>query len=158
MNFVGLAEYGRVPDPVLRWGMRRLLAARRRQEGRRHGADADAAVDAFAERLRTAPVAVDTEAANAQHYEVPSAFFEAILGPRLKYSSCLFEDARSSLAEAEEAMLRLTAERAGLADGQRVLELGCGWGSFCLWAAERFPASRITAVSNSRTQREFIEV
>ncbi|MDW8374017.1 MAG: class I SAM-dependent methyltransferase, partial [Planctomycetota bacterium] len=104
-----------------------------------------------------APIALHPEAANAQHYELPTRFFELCLGPRLKYSCCLFPTGAESLAEAEERMLALTAERAELADGQEILELGCGWGSLSLWLAERLPRARITAVSNSRTQREHIE-
>ncbi|MFM8559170.1 MAG: SAM-dependent methyltransferase, partial [bacterium] len=105
--------------------------------------------------MRAAPIALHTREANVQHYEVPAAYYERVLGPRLKYSSALWDGART-LAEAEEAMLALTAERAVLADGQRILELGCGWGSLTLWMAEHFPDARILAVSNSATQRAFI--
>lgn len=98
-----------------------------------------------------------TREANVQHYEVPSRFFERVLGPQLKYSCAYWDTATASLDEAEEAMLRLTAERAGLKDGMRILELGCGWGSLSLWMARAFPASSIVAVSNSATQREWIE-
>jgi cyclopropane-fatty-acyl-phospholipid synthase len=100
---------------------------------------------------------VETRAANDQHYEVPAAFFEQVLGRRLKYSCAWWPEGIASLNEAEEAMLALTAERAGLADGQRVLELGCGWGSLTLFVAERYPRSTVTAVSNSSNQRRFIE-
>lgn len=120
------------------------------------------------------PVAIQTDAANEQHYEVPTSYFKAVLGPHKKYSCCLYppppagrdplsaSQARAdasdeALGGAEEAMLALSCERAGLADGQDVLELGCGWGSLCLFIAGRYPASRVTAVSNSRTQREYIE-
>jgi cyclopropane-fatty-acyl-phospholipid synthase len=103
------------------------------------------------------PITVATDDANAQHYEVPAAFFELVLGPRLKYSSSIWPDGITSLADAEEATLALTAERAGIVDGHRILDLGCGWGSFTLWAAERFPASKVTALSNSQSQRELIE-
>src|SRR5439155_21629526 len=88
--------------------------------------------------------------------EVPAAFFERVLGPHLKYSACYWPPGTTTLAAAERAMLELTAERAQLADGQDILDLGCGWGSFALWAAARYPSARITAVSNSRTQRDFI--
>jgi cyclopropane-fatty-acyl-phospholipid synthase len=107
--------------------------------------------------MRAAPIAVETRAANEQHYEVPPEFFAHALGPNLKYSSALFAPGVTELGEAEEAMLALTAERAGLKDGQDILELGCGWGSLTLYVARRFPAARITAVSNSRDQRAFIE-
>jgi cyclopropane-fatty-acyl-phospholipid synthase len=107
--------------------------------------------------LDDSPVAIHTDEANEQHYEVPTELFELMLGPHLKYSSGLVGRGRRRPRGAEEAMLRLTCERAQLADGQDVLELGCGWGSLTLWMAERYPASRITAVSNSATQREHIE-
>ena len=98
-------------------------------------------------------IALRSDSANAQHYEVPAAFFAAVLGPRLKYSSALFEAGTRTLGEAEEAMLRLTCERAQLRNGQDVLELGCGWGSLTLWMAECYPNSRITGISNSASQR-----
>ena len=95
--------------------------------------------------------------ANVQHYELPPEFFAAVLGPRRKYSCCYWPRASTSLAEAEEAGLALACQQAELVDGQNVLELGCGWGSLSLWMAERYPASRITAVSNSTSQRRYIE-
>lgn len=113
--------------------------------------------DALAARLAAGPIALRTDAANEQHYEVPAEFFRLVLGPRLKYSACLWEPGTESLAAAEEAMLRLTCARAGIVDGMRVLDLGCGWGSLTLWVAEHFPACRIVAVSNSAGQRQFIE-
>jgi cyclopropane-fatty-acyl-phospholipid synthase len=149
MWYQHLVESGRVPDAVIRFGIRRLLAARLRSERGR-------SIEAFADQLRGSPVAVATREANEQHYEVPARFYELSLGRRLKYSSGLWSQGVRDLDGAEEAMLALYAERARLADGQRVLELGCGWGSLTLWMAERFPASRITAVSNSASQREFI--
>jgi cyclopropane-fatty-acyl-phospholipid synthase len=103
------------------------------------------------------PIAVATAEANAQHYEVPADFFATVLGPRRKYSCCLYADAASTLAEAEALALAETAAHAGLADGQHILELGCGWGSLSLWMAEHFPQSGITAVSNSHSQRAHIE-
>jgi cyclopropane-fatty-acyl-phospholipid synthase len=147
---LALVERGLVPDALVRAGIRRLLRRRLREEARGPGPGALVA------EMRRSPIAVEVRAANEQHYEVAPAFFEAVLGPRLKYSSCLYGDGARDLAAAEEAMLDLTAERAGLADGQEVLELGCGWGSFTLRAAERFPRSRILGVSNSALQREFI--
>jgi cyclopropane-fatty-acyl-phospholipid synthase len=154
---IRLAERGLLPDALIRLGIRRLCAQRLREE---HSHDAIAAWQKFQsclDDLRASPVAIHTEAANAQHYELPPRFFELCLGKRLKYSSCLFPRGDESLDQAEEAMLALYLERAELADGQRILELGCGWGSLTLWMAQHFPQSRITAVSNSRPQREFIE-
>jgi len=138
-------------------GIRRLCAQRLRAE---NADDAVAAGRNFQERLddlRSSPLAVHTDAANQQHYELPPRFFELCLGKRLKYSSCFFPGGDESLDEAEEAMLSLYRERAQLSDGQDILELGCGWGSLTLWMAQKFPRSRITAVSNSLPQREFIQ-
>ncbi len=156
-GLLALAERGLLPDAVVRFGIRRLCAERLRAE-RSGGVWVQS--ERFAERieaLRQSPVAIHTEAANAQHYELPPEFFALCLGPRLKYSCCYFARGEETLAEAEEAMLELYARRAGLADGQHVLELGCGWGSLTLWMAERFPRARITAVSNSHSQRHYIE-
>jgi cyclopropane-fatty-acyl-phospholipid synthase len=151
-----LVEAGLVPDAVIRWAIRRMLRARLADQDRGSAATNHAKLLAFTEEMRRSRVALRTESANAQHYEVPAAFFECALGPRLKYSSAFFAEGCTSLGEAEEAMLQLTCERARLADGQDVLELGCGWGSLTLWMAEQFPGSRITGVSNSASQREFI--
>jgi cyclopropane-fatty-acyl-phospholipid synthase len=143
-----LVDSGRLPDPVLRGAIRTLLRARRSAEG--------TDVDELASQLWAGPVTVAVDAANVQHYEVPAAFFTLVLGPRLKYSAAWWPDGVATLADAEEAMLDLTCRRAGIADGQDILELGCGWGSLTLWMAERYPAARIVAVSNSATQREHI--
>ncbi len=110
----------------------------------------------FAAGMSNYPIAEAVDEANAQHYEVPAAFFDLVLGPRRKYSCCYYDDAASTLAEAEESALSRTAENALLADGQDILELGCGWGSLSLWMAGRYPKARITAVSNSQSQRAFI--
>ncbi len=146
-------ETGRVPDPLLRAGIRAVCATRLRRVRRRP----PGFKDSFVERLRESPIAEGVEKANAQHYEVPAEFFRLVLGPRLKYSACLWPDGVETLAQAEEAMLALTCERAGVENGMTVLDLGCGWGSLTGWLAERYPASRIVAVSNSRLQREWIE-
>ncbi|MGB3049583.1 MAG: cyclopropane-fatty-acyl-phospholipid synthase family protein [Polyangiales bacterium] len=146
-------ERGLVPDPLLRFGIRRICQ-RRLWERRHAGHDA---LRRHVETLRQSPVAAQPEAANEQHYEVPPGFFEAVLGPRLKYSCCTWNQGARSLADAENAALAQVQERAQLDDGQRILELGCGWGSLTLWMAESLPHSRITAVSNSHGQREFIE-
>ena len=150
-------DAGRVPDLAIRLGIRKLLRDRLAIEGRGDVEERQQRFRAFREQLDASPIAVETAAANAQHYEVPPRFFELALGPRLKYSSCLFPRVSTSLEEAEVAMLELYAERARLEDGQSVLDLGCGWGSFSLWAAERYRASRFLALSNSSSQRHFIE-
>lgn len=158
MNLVdSLLDRGLVPDWLIRIGIRRLLAQRLREERAGDDAARHARSRAFMEEMRRSPIALETNAANAQHYEMPARFFQLCLGPRLKYSSALWNDDARALAQAEEAMLHLACERAQLANGQRILELGCGWGSLSLWMADQFPASRITAVSNSRTQKEFVD-
>jgi cyclopropane-fatty-acyl-phospholipid synthase len=152
-----LLERGMLPDFLVRIGIRRLLRARLREEN--HG-DPQAQrqhLMKFIARLRRSPVAINTGDANLQHYELPSAFFERVLGPHLKYSSCHYPRGGETLAQAEENMLALTAERACLKDGDRILELGCGWGSLSLWMAQRFPNSQITVVSNSSSQKRFID-
>ncbi len=111
----------------------------------------------FAKEMAERPIAEHTDAANAQHYEIPDAFFGLVLGPRRKYSCCLYDTASTTLAEAEDRSLAETCVHADLADGQRILELGCGWGSLTLWMAEHYPNAQITSVSNSSSQREYIE-
>lgn len=150
-------EQGYVPDTVIRAGIRRLVRERL-AEIRAH--DLDAALnlnEAFVATLHDAPVALVPDKANEQHYEVPAAFFGAVLGQHRKYSGCWWPEGVDTLEQAEAASLAATCERARLADGQQVLELGCGWGSLTLWMATHYPASRITAVSNSRSQRSYIE-
>jgi len=146
-----LVDSGLVPEPALRAGIRAICALRLRQERKL------TRNQQLVEQLHSSEIAIETAAANAQHYEVPPAFFELVLGPHLKYSSCYYPPGVETLADAEVAMLALTAERAGIADGQDVLDLGCGWGSFSLWAAAKFPTSRFTAISNSRTQKTWID-
>lgn len=145
-----LLENGLVPDSAIRWKIRRLLRQRLQVE-------AKASPHEFIEKINSGPIAVEVHAANDQHYEVPAAFFEKVLGPRMKYSCAYYASLEDSLAQAEENMLDLTCKRAQILNGQSILELGCGWGSLTLWMAEKFPQSRIMAVSNSRSQREFIE-
>ncbi len=150
-------ERGRVPDPVVRAGIRQRL---KKMSDELPGGEPEVAwahKRDFLALMDASPVAAVPERANAQHYEVPAALFDILLGPRRKYSCCYWADGVETLEQAEAASLAITAERAGLADGQEVLELGCGWGSFSLWAAERFPGSRFTAVSNSGSQRAFVE-
>jgi cyclopropane-fatty-acyl-phospholipid synthase len=154
--YEGVLDRGLLPDWLVRAGIRRRLWSRVRREEA-------GSIDARSERFRGlvaelsgSPVAIHTEEANEQHYELPPAFFRLCLGERLKYSSGYWPEGVRELDGAEEAMLALTCERAGLADGMDILELGCGWGSLTLWMAEKYPNARITAVSNSRPQRDFI--
>lgn len=146
-----LLERGLIPDGLLRIAIRALMRERLRDEARAQRKQG------FIEELRRSPIAVHTDAANTQHYEVPPAFYRHVLGPHLKYSAALWEPGTQTLADAEAAMLQLTCERAGIADGQRILELGCGWGSLTLELAARCPHGEIVAVSNARAQRAFIE-
>ena len=157
MSLIELCERGLIPDPLTRYGIRRLCARRLDDEGASDTDRADTRFRSLLDELRQSPIAIETAAANEQHYEVPTRFFQLCLGKRLKYSSCFYATGEESLDIAELAMLELYGQRAQLVDGQRILELGCGWGSLTLWMAERFPNSEITAVSNSATQRAHIE-
>jgi cyclopropane-fatty-acyl-phospholipid synthase len=152
-----LLERGLIPDLVLR----RIVRARVKglvEDFERIGPDARAARErAVLDRLDSGPIAVETDEANRQHYDVPPEFFRLVLGPRMKYSCCLWPPSVHGLGEAEETMFSLTAERADLGDGQSILDLGCGWGSLALWAGERYPHSRVVALSNSLEQGSFIE-
>ena len=146
-----------LPDAAIRIGIRNLLAKKLRDESRPDVEAQREALAAFIEDLRKSPIAIQTGAANEQHYEVPTEFFQLVLGPRMKYSGGYWPGGETTFAESEEAMLDLSCRRAGLEDGQDVLELGCGWGSLTLWMAEHYPGSRITGVSNSATQKIHIE-
>ena len=153
---IELAERRMLPDPVVRVGMRRLLGRRLRDERRRELLRRGSSIEAFVEDMRSEPIAVATRDANEQHYELPAEFFATVLGPYLKYSSCFWDADVRDLAGAEERMLELTSERAGIEDGMDILDLGCGWGSLSMWVARHFPDCRVLAVSNSRSQAEFI--
>lgn len=152
-TIIEAAEKAPLPDIMVRAGINALCSrtALKLADG---NADADAA---FAREMAMRAIAEDTDAANVQHYEVPAEFFARVLGPNRKYSSCFYKSLDSTLREAEEEALRQTVERADLTDGQSVLELGCGWGSLSLWMARQFPKSTIVAVSNSASQRQYIE-
>ncbi len=157
MNWaIELAERGWLPDPMVRAGIRRLLAERLREVDQRNCAADREAHQRFIEQMRSSPVAIGAAKANEQHYEAPPNSLCALLGPRMKYSCGLWSRPGDTLATAEEAMLALTCQRADIGPGQRILDLGCGWGSLALWIAEHYPDSKVTALSNSRRQREFI--
>ena len=157
MTIDRVIETGLVPDALVRAGIRQILRGRLASEDQGSEAANRARQERWARQLRESPIAIDTAAANTQHYEVPANFFELVLGPRRKYSSCYYGDASDTLQAAEERMLALTCDRAEIADGHRILELGCGWGSLTLWLAEHYPNARITAVSNSRSQKAHID-
>ena len=152
-----LIDRGLLPDWLCRLGIRRLLRQRIATHARPGLERSWQEHMDWVRALRSSPLAVATDAANAQHYEVPAAFYQRVLGRNLKYSSGLWQNGTRTLDDAEDAMLALTTERAQIDDGMRVLELGCGWGSLTLWLAQRFPRTRVHAVSNSASQRAFIE-
>lgn len=153
MNWV---EQGMVPDSAVRAGIRRLLKHRLDEMPLYDCEAAAQAVQQFVRTMDAAEVAPMPEKANEQHYELPTAFFQQILGPYLKYSCCYWGTDEQTLAQAEQAALRITCKHAELGDEMDILELGCGWGSLTLWIAEQYPNSHITAVSNSHSQRDFI--
>lgn len=155
--YTPLLERDLLPDWLIRVGIRRLCAARLREENCGDVERQRARLLRFVEELNASPIAIRTSAANEQHYEVPAEFFRLALGRHLKYSSAYWPDGVTSLDAAEEAMLSLYAERARFEDSHSILELGCGWGSLSLYLAARFPQSRIVGVSNSRAQKEFID-
>jgi cyclopropane-fatty-acyl-phospholipid synthase len=157
-----LLESDRVPDWLIRMRIRELLEARLQEEEKGDPEQQQAHLMRLVEQLRASPIAIHTVEANEQHYEVPTQFYLKVLGRHLKYSCCHFDSfdrsrAAANLDSAEERMLELTCNRARVGGGARVLELGCGWGSLSLWMAEKFPQAHITAVSNSRTQKQFID-
>jgi cyclopropane-fatty-acyl-phospholipid synthase len=156
-QLIALADRGLLPDRLIRFGIRQL--DKKRLQAENHGGvEAQRqALDRFIAEMRQSPIAVQTHKANEQHYEVPAAFFQQVLGQHLKYSGCYWPAGVNSLDQAEAAMLAITCQRAELRDGQNILELGCGWGSLSLWMAQNYPGSRITTVSNSESQRAFIE-
>lgn len=154
---IKLAEKGLLPDLLIRFGIRRLCSRRLAEAKNSSEDEMEKEHAAWIEVLKESPIALVPEKANEQHYEVPPRLFELVLGQKLKYSSGLWPEGTSTLDQAEVAMLKLSCERASLVDGQAILELGCGWGSLTLYMAEQFPKSKITAVSNSNDQRQFIE-
>ncbi len=149
MWYLGILDRDLVPDWLIRRSIRQRCRTRLENMGSQQ-------VAAFVEDLVTMPIAVNTVDANEQHYELPPEFFTTVLGPHLKYSCGYWPETVETLEASEKRMLALTCERAGLIDGQEILELGCGWGSLSLFMAEKFPAARINSVSNSAPQRQFI--
>ena len=152
-TIIGTAERVPLPDAIIRAAIHRLCSrtATRLASGNAEG-------DAwFADEMAARAIAEYSDEANAPHYEVPAAFFAKMLGPNRKYSCCFYREPASTLQEAEEEALRQTVEHADLADGQLILELGCGWGSLSLWMARQFPHSQVVAVSNSKSQCAYIE-
>jgi cyclopropane-fatty-acyl-phospholipid synthase len=151
-NLIDIGESVHWPDAVTRPAIK-WLVGRTRRRLRHADYDSDRR---FAAAMTAYPIAINVEAANTQHYEIPEEFFGLVLGPQRKYSSCLYDGEKCSLIEAEEQALAATAEHANLADGQRILELGCGWGSLSLWMARHYRSARIVSVSNSYSQRDYV--
>ena len=151
------AEQGRLPDRTIRFMIRTLLRARLKKEGHLPFSERLSALYTFRDQLHKEPIAHAVDSANEQHYEVPAALFETFMGPHLKYSSGFWSNDATTLAESEKQMLEITCERAQLQDGQHILELGCGWGSLSIWMARTYPNATITAISNSSTQKAFID-
>ena len=156
-KIVGLIEKGLVPDFLIRAAIRCLLKQRLLRESSKDVTQSQEKIQAFIDLITSSPIAVQTEKANEQHYEVGADFYKLVLGKNLKYSSCFWNMEVQSLDQAEENMLKLSAERAQIVDGMSILELGCGWGSFSLWLAKFYPNSKIIGVSNSHSQKKWID-
>lgn len=158
MWYINLVEKNIIPDALIRFKINQLLKQRIKEEESVGGiADRKQKLNELVEELKTSPIAINTADANEQHYEVPTEFYQQVLGKHMKYSCGYWQNGAKNQDEAEKDMLELTSERAALTDGQEILELGCGWGSLTLFMAEKFPNSQITAVSNSATQKEHID-
>lgn len=157
MKVITLAEHKILPDKFVRFGIRQLLRQRLREENAENSELQSLRYRQLLHDLRSSPVAIQTDAANEQHYEVPTEFFQYVLGKHLKYSGSFWDERVENLDQAEAHMLDLYLQRAQLGNHQQILELGCGWGSLTLLMAKRYPQSQITAVSNSQSQREYIE-
>ena len=152
-----LLEKDIVPDFLIRMGIRNLLKQRLTEENKGSQEAKQLHLNAYIEKLKASPIAINTIDANEQHYEVPTEFYKYVLGKRMKYSGGYWPSGADTLDASEEAMLKLSCDRAQLKDGQNVLDLGCGWGSVSLYVAEKFPNCKITGVSNSKTQKEYID-
>ena len=152
-----LLQQDKIPDVLIRAGIRKLLKQRLKDEDKGNTELQQQHLMALINELKASPIAVNTADANQQHYEVPTAFYQYCLGKNLKYSCGYWKDGVSDIDTSEDDMLQLTCERAELTNGQDVLELGCGWGSLSLFMAAKFPQSNFTVVSNSRTQKIFID-
>ncbi|KAJ9067604.1 hypothetical protein DSO57_1037423 [Entomophthora muscae] len=155
--YESLIDNGMVPDFALRLGVRLLSRVRLSSISQPSIEKEQETKMQYIQRLRESDIAIHTDKANEQHYEVPTGFIKACLGKRMKYSACLYPDESTTLDEAEELMLQLYCERAQVEDGMKLMDLGCGWGSLGLYMAEKYPKSSVTSLSNSRTQKEYIE-
>ncbi|MEM7019852.1 MAG: cyclopropane-fatty-acyl-phospholipid synthase family protein [Pseudomonadota bacterium] len=156
LNGIELAERRILPDWMIRIGIRQRCGQKLQLEMPDHPEYQQNTYQALVQELRNSPIALASEESKEQHYEVPTAFFRYVLGNYMKYSSCYWGPDENTLEDAENKMLEMTCQRAEITNGQHVLDLGCGWGSFTLWAARHYPSSQFTAISNSATQREYI--
>lgn len=152
-----LLEKNLIPDQFIRMGIRNLLKQRLRDENKGSSEANQAHLMKLIVDLKKSPIAIETEAANEQHYEVPTEFYQYCLGKHLKYSSGYWKEGVTNIDTSERDMLELTCQRAELQNGQKVLELGCGWGSLSLFMAEKYPQSTFTVISNSKTQKLYID-
>ncbi len=157
MWYQSLLEKNKLPDFIIREGIRRLLKQRLKDETKPTPDLQQKALLQLVDELKKSPIAVHTQAANEQHYEVPTEFYKYCLGKHLKYSSGYWNETTHDINTSEHDMLELSCERANITNGQQVLELGCGWGSLSLFMAARYPQSQFTVVSNSRTQKLYID-
>jgi cyclopropane-fatty-acyl-phospholipid synthase len=152
-----LIENGLIPDVLIRLGIRYLVAQRLQEETMEFSKDENHQKDLFISKMMDSPIAMNTADANTQHYELPAEFFNLVLGEHNKYSGCVWGKQTETLTEAETDSLKIYCERANIIDGMKILELGCGWGSLSLWIATHYPNTQVTAVSNSKIQRQFIK-
>ena len=153
---IPLIHAGLIPDFVIRFGIRLQLRDHLAQLAAVNVQQELASKLQIVKQLHTMPIAIETNAPNEQHYEVPAKFYDLSLGPRKKYSSGLWPTPKTTFEESEVKMLELYCERANVKDGMKIVDLGCGWGSLTLHLAERYPNCRITGISNSHSQREYI--
>lgn len=155
--YISWLEKDRLPDLLIRAGIRRLLKQRLADETKPTLEEQQAHLMQIISELKRSPIAIETGKANEQHYEIPTAFFKYVMGKHMKYSSCYWDASTTTLDAAEENALKITTTRAEITNGMEILELGCGWGSLTLFMATQFPGAKITAVSNSKTQKEYID-
>jgi len=154
---INWVERGYIPDSIIRKGIKRLLKERLVEISAEDTENASNTKQAFIDSMKASVLALSPEKANEQHYEVPAEFYAQVLGEHNKYSCCYWDETTHSLSHAEKKSLELSCSHADLTDGQEILELGCGWGSLTLWVAQQFPKSKITAVSNSSSQKSYID-
>ncbi|KAF4399168.1 hypothetical protein G4B88_023762 [Cannabis sativa] len=150
-------ERNHLPDVVIRRLTRLLLAARLRSGYKPSVHLQLSDLLRFINSLKEMPIAIKTDEPKAQHYELPTSFFNLVLGQNFKYSCCYFEKSSSTLEEAEKAMLEMYCEKSKLEDGQTVLDVGCGWGSLSLYIAQKYKNCKVTGICNSSTQNDHID-